>query len=153
MIKRVICEDNLSRIITNVLKEEFGDYYSFRKDNSCIDSYQIGKMSKEILKLSKRLSVINYLGILSQEDMDRISLVLDECKKICYTINEHMYDLDSMRIKSLVIRLVKNLKLFTDVSWFKYGRNNEEFSRFLLQGRIVYEHAYWLYKELKQKKV
>lgn len=91
MVKRVICEDNLSRIITNVLKEEFGDYYSFKKDNSCIDSYQIGKMSKEILKLSKGLSVINYLGILSQKDMGRISLVLDECKKIYHTINEQMF--------------------------------------------------------------
>jgi hypothetical protein len=148
MAKRVLCKDNLSRIITHVLKEEFGDY-SFRKANSCIDSYQFGKLSKDILQLSKRLSVINYLGILSQKDMDRISMVLDDCKKICHTINKRMYDLDSMRIKSLVIRLVKNLKLFTDASWFKYSSDNEEFSRFLLQGRIVYEHAYWLYKELK----
>lgn len=148
MIKRVLYEDILSRIITKVIKGEFRDK-SFSGNVSCIDSYQIDKMSKAILKLSKRLSVINYLGILSQEDMDRISTVLDECKKICYTINKHMYDSNNTKVKSLVISLVKNLKLFTDVYWAKYERDNEEFSRFLLEGRITYQGAYGLYKHFK----
>jgi hypothetical protein len=145
---KILSEAVLDRIINSVIKESFSNK-SLKLINSCVDTYSFEKISKEILKLSKRFEIINQLNILSQEDIERVHVVLNECRKICYTINKYLYDSDSMKIKPLVVKLVKNLKLFTDTYWFKYNRDNEEMSRFLLQGRIVYQRAYSFYQNLK----
>lgn len=145
---KILSEVALDRIINSVIKESFSDK-SFKINNSCIDAYSFEKISKEIFKLSKRFEIINQLSILSQEDIERVYIVLDECRKLCYAINKHLYNSDSMKIKPLIVKLVKNLKLFTDTYWLKYERDNEEMPRFLLQGRIVYQWAYSFYQELK----
>lgn len=145
---KILSEVALDRIINSVIKESFSDK-SFKMNNSCIDAYSFEKFSKNFLKLSKRVEIISQLNILSQEDIERVYVVLDECRKICYAINKYLYDSDSMKIKPLVVKLVKNLKLFTDTYWFKYERDNEEMSRFLLQGRNVYQWAYSFYQKLK----
>lgn len=147
-MSKILSEAALDRIINSVIKESFSDK-SFKLINSSIDTYSFEKFSKEIFKLSKRFEIIIQLNILSQEDIERIHVVLNECRKLCYTINKYLYESDSMKIKPLIVKLVKNLKLFTDTYWFKYERNNEEMSRFLLQGRTVYQWAYSFYQKLK----
>lgn len=147
-MSKILSEAALDRIINSVIKESFSDK-SFKLINSSIDTDSFEKFSKEIFKLSKRFEIIIQLNILSQEDIERVHVVLNECRKLCYTINKYLYESDSMKIKPLIVKLVKNLKLFTDTYWFKYERNNEEMSRFLLQGRIVYQLVYSFYQKLK----